>query len=415
MVMSSKSPRWLWRRLREFSHQSQWLLPAIGAVGGIALAVIIGSDAVPDTSDWTVSVDRARDTLMSLLGLAFTSLSIVLALISASSQNIVGRYGSRVLRVYLRRSRDRQVIAIFAFTATFMLTEQFQMRTLDPDSQAPAAGIVVSVLLLMLTGVSLIAYISSAVRWFRVDRSAAGVIEAERRLVHHAERVRRSSVPASLPERPDAATDLLASRSGYLAEVDTGKILSICGSTETIVVITAPPNEAVVVHQPIGWAANAGSGISSQVATRIATRIDIADDRVLTEGVDFGIIALVDIAIIALSPAINDPNSAVQVIDEMSFVFAELTDWPVGPYATSDDDSGPRVIVNGRSFGELVELATTQIVLYGITDPNVVKALRKLAASLDLLELSDDDRRYVDEFAAKLVGAPEINLTGPAS
>jgi uncharacterized membrane protein len=94
------------------------------------------------------------------------------------------------------------------------------------------------------------------------------------------------------------------------------------------------------------------------------------------------------------------------VIEEMSFMFPEIAKVPLGPYAVPDNESWPRVVVKARSFGELVELATTQIVLYGITDPNVVMALRRFATSLELLDLNADDRRYVDEFAAKLAAAP---------
>jgi uncharacterized membrane protein len=108
----------------------------------------------------------------------------------------------------------------------------------------------------------------------------------------------------------------------------------------------------------------------------------------------------------ALSPAINDPNSAVVVIEKMSFLFPHIAKAPLGPYAVPDAESWPRVVVFARSFGELVELATTQIVLYGLTDPNVALALRRFADSLNLLDLNDDDQRYVDEFAAKLDGAP---------
>ena len=64
--------------------------------------------------------------------------------------------------------------------------------------------------------------------------------------------------------------------------------------------------------------------------------------------------------------------------------------------------------MNARRFGELVELATTQIVLYGVRDPTVAQALRRFAASLDLLDLSDADQRYVDEFAASLAGPSAV-------
>jgi uncharacterized membrane protein len=115
---------------------------------------------------------------------------------------------------------------------------------------------------------------------------------------------------------------------------------------------------------------------------------------------------MVDIAIIALSPAVNNPNTAVEVIEEIGFLFARLRPDDLGPYALGDQD-GCRVIVTARTFGALVDLGTTQIVLYGITDPLVMRALNRLAASLDLLDLDDDDRAHVERFEAKLNGEPQ--------
>jgi uncharacterized membrane protein len=209
-----------------------------------------------------------------------------------------------------------------------------------------------------------------------------------------------------MPERLDTTTQLLAPRSGQLAEVDTDMILRVCGSIDALVVITPALEMPVVEGQPIGWVTSRDPLSQLPPATHIADRLDISGTRELLHSVEYGLFALVDIAIMALSPAINDPNSAAVVIEEMSFLFPEIAKVPLGPYAVPDTESWPRVVVYARSFGELVELATTQIVLYGMTDPKVVAALQRFATTLELLDLNDDDRRYVDEFAAKLEAAP---------
>jgi len=90
------------------------------------------------------------------------------------------------------------------------------------------------------------------------------------------------------------------------------------------------------------------------------------------------------------------------VIEEIGFLFHDLASIPLGPYAVPDNDSWPRVVVGARSFGQLVYFTTEQIVLYGVDDPNVRGALRHFASSLQRLDLSDSDRPYIDDFAAKL-------------
>lgn len=92
-------------------------------------------------------------------------------------------------------------------------------------------------------------------------------------------------------------------------------------------------------------------------------------------------------------------------LEEMSVLFADLDPNELGPYALGDDD-GHRVVVEARTFGRLLDLATTQIVLYGISDPLVRRALHHLADSLLLLDLEQDDSVHVTRFAAGLAGDP---------
>ena len=396
--------RRLGRRLREAGRDNQWLLPAAGAVTGWLLALAIGVET-DAPSDWTITVDRTRDTLLGSLGLVFAGLSIVLALASVGAQNVVGRFGSRTLRLYLRRSADRWVIAVFAMTAAFILTEQFQLRTRDGEDPAPVAGLTISMVLLVLTGTTMIWFIAATVRWFRVDRAIATVAGVTHEAARAVTRRRRHTVSTSLPPRPDDATDLLAPRSGHLAEVDIDRILEECRGDHTVVVISLQLGQATVKGKPIGWVE--GRDATNLPHGRIREMIDISGWRELRLSIDYGVWALVDIAIMALSPAVNDPNSAVEVIEEMGFLFAELAGTPLGPFVQPDPDTWPRVVINSRTFGELVEIATTQIVLYGLSDPNVHRALRRLAADLDVLDLTEHDRTYVDAFAAKLDAAPD--------
>ena len=395
--------RWVRRRFGEAIRDNAWLLPAIGALTGFVLAQIVSTEAGDDPDGWTVTVDRSRDSLLAGLGLVFTAFSIVLALASVAAQNVVGRFGSRTLHIYIREGADRWVIGSFALASAFILTEQFQLRKLDPHDPAPVAGLTISIVLLIVTASVLIWYISSVIRWLRTDRTAvrlsAHTLRAARSMTRHNPADPRR---VSIPDRPDTATDLPAPRSGHLAEIDADELLELCRPLDAMAVISETLAADVVKDQPVGWLAGRSDAIESIPVNEIADTIDVSGTRELAANVEYGLVAMVDVAIIALSPAINDPNAAVEVIEEMSFLFNELATFPLGPYAVPDGEAWPRVVVRQRTFGELVELATTQIVLYGVSDPMVLRALHRFARSLQLLDLDDGDRGHVDKFAESL-------------
>ena len=111
---------------------------------------------------------------------------------------------------------------------------------------------------------------------------------------------------------------------------------------------------------------------------------------------------LVDIAITALSPAVNDPNTAVQVIEEMTLMYPELVRHRLGPFARSDPDGRRRVVINDATFGDYVTMGTDQIVLYSKEDPAVVRALGHLVDVLERLELEGGDGSAVSRLASRV-------------
>lgn len=400
--------RWARRRLRETIQDNGWIAPAVGAATGTILGIAVGTLAA-DTEPWTLSVDRSRDVMGNALALVFTAMSIVLALASVAAQGVANRFGSRALRIYARRSADRWVIATFAMAAMFILAVQYDMRRLDADAPAPSVALSVGIVLLVVTAWTVIWYVASIVRWFRVDRVAHDIATVVRRAA--ADRVRERGggvIVDRLPDRPASAVDLVAPATGHIAEVDADVLIEHCRRHDVSIVVSRPIGYPVVAGQSIGWVeltSEADEGLGRAIS---AQSIDVADSREVAHTVEYGLTALVDIAVIALSPAVNDPNSAGEVVEELMFLFHDLAGMRLGPYEVTSPD-GQRVVVWSRGFGDLLDFATVQLVRYGLDDPLAHEALRRFASSLQLLELAPDDRARVDAFAARVEARPNTD------
>jgi uncharacterized membrane protein len=403
------------RRLRralrsagEAVSENQWLLPVAGSVIGVLLALVLGlAGSDPDPEKWALTVGGIRSGLISALSIIFAGLSIVLALASVTIQNVVVRFSLRLLRIYLRNPWDKVVIAVFAMSATFIMAEFFRLRALPFDAPAPVGGVLIGAILLFLSSAIIVWHISALASWFRVDRTVRRMARLILNAARSVEKKRQgfSPAPASSFEPPAHAISIPAYRSGYLTDVDTQGLLDLAVHYDLVFVITRCEGCSVVRGETIGWmAAGEGANVEQGLGDQIADVIDITQERELGEDIGYGIFVVVDIAIRALSPGINDPNTAVQVIEDMTSLFSLLAQVRLGPVGHSEEGGRQRVAVRALTFGDYVEMATAQIVLYSRGDPMVIKALQRLARVLEGLDLSESDREAVDTFAVQVRG-----------
>ena len=100
----------------------------------------------------------------------------------------------------------------------------------------------------------------------------------------------------------------------------------------------------------------------------------LARQRTVDQDPAFVLRMLVDIAIRALSPAVNDPTTAVQVLDRVETLLVELAGRHPGPAIVVDDDGRARARVAAPRWSAYVELGLMEIRRYGADSPQVARA-----------------------------------------
>lgn len=391
-----------------------WLLPALGALTGIVLAEFVHNVEGPaDPARWAVSADRARDTLLASLAIVFTGLSIVLALTATAAQNLASRFSIRMLRVQQRGLRDKTVIGIFAMTTAFIVTTQMKLRALNAEALAPQSGLMISGVLVLLSGATIIWYISATMRSLRLDTAMHQVIRLIRRTVRSLEHLGRgeSLAPATALEAPAGAAPLHAHRPGYIAGVDMQELNRMATESELRLGIEVLVGTPVIRGQRIGWISeNPEGSVSPEAVARAG--VQIARSRDPQYDAAYGIRILVDTALMALSPAVNDPYTAVEVLNELTFVLIGIAEHHPGPRGYGTPDGGFRVVRVSRSLGDYLELAAEPILLYGATDPQVTEALARLADTVAGVCESQPDRERVRDLALRAAAAAASNAAG---
>ena len=139
----------------------------------------------------------------------------------------------------------------------------------------------------------------------------------------------------------------------------------------------------------------------------------LARQRTIDQDPAFALRILVDIAIRGLSPAVNDPTTAVQVLDRIESLLVELHRRRPGPAFVRDADGEPRGCVPAPTWVQYMELALTEVRNYGSQSVQVGRRLHALYARL--LDVVDDrwrprielERRLLEEEQARVFADSE--------
>src|SRR5690606_12491150 len=134
-----------------------------------------------------------------------------------------------------------------------------------------------------------------------------------------------------------------------------------------------------------------GGELDEATSRRLVATLGFAPERTLQQDIAYALRQLCDIGCSALSPSINDPTTAVQVIDQLHELLRMLAPLPDPPEALADDDGVPRVIIPRIGWGDLISLAVTEIRIFGARSPQIPRRLR--AMLLDLPEVAPAERQ----------------------
>jgi uncharacterized membrane protein len=389
-------------RLRE----AAWLPPIVAAVAGCGLALVVaGIEGPANPRSIAIDVDRARNSLWAALTLLFTALTIVMAVLALIAQNMASRYSPRLLRVKVLVNAERKVLFAFTVVGSYIVTELVLERKSLPDDPAPPAALLVGLVLIVVFAVVLVWFINRMLRSIRVDwlvRSVGGlIVDAARRRAHDYRK--DEEVPAGALDAPPGAAEVTAGDSGYFVGVDTGRLHKLAAAQDVVIAVEAEVGQLVVAAERIAWISRP---VEDQTFTdAVAQSFGIARAQDPSTDVRFDMHLLVDIALMALSSAVNDPHTAEQCIDELTLRLSGLAEHRAGPRGRPGADGQPIVIVNLPTLGSEVEWFVRRILLYGAADPIVTEALLRLVRQLERVGPLDGDRQTARALTTEIAQA----------
>ena len=337
------------RRLDLTSYSSFGILYAGGPEGGrLILSTIAGS-------------------MVTVAGVAF-SITIV-ALTLASSQ-----FGSRLLRNFMRDTGNQLVLGTFISTFIYCLLVLRTVGQVDEAVFVPNVSITFAVVLALVNVGVLIFFIHHVSTSIQADQVIAAVYHE---LLNHIQRLFPEEIGYG-PEHNEKVENeksalghayyqtvpVLASQSGYLQAIDSDGLLEFATGNDLLMYLQYRPGEFVVAGSTI-VAVQCNEPLDENLKRQISGSLILGTQRTPEQDSEYVVHQLVEVAVRALSPGINDPFTAISCIDRLGSAICHLTDRAFPSPYRYDDQQKLRIIAKPITFEGITNAAFDQIRQYG--------------------------------------------------
>jgi uncharacterized membrane protein len=378
-------------RIRQYVKNSLWLVPLAGGVIGVVVAEVANRlEAESDLALLTYSPETATAVVSASIAAVVSLTGFVITATVLGVQQATGIFSPRYMRLWYRDGRLKLVLAELVGTLMFSIGVIRQIKSdAVPHVSVSMAGLGVSLGLLLF-----LLYFDRFLHRMRPVAVAALLAREGRRafddwmiesahpdLALVADRSWEASTPPTYVLR--------AARSGTIQAVDTVGLRAVARERRCLLVFRHSVGDFVPVGAVILEVH--GAAVSEALARRLASMLAMGAERTIEQDPAFAIRVMVDIATRALSPAVNDPTTAVQVLDHLSEILRSI-----GVASAHQPRSLPESLQSGvvmpvRTWADYLAIGVSEIGAYGAASIQVTRRLRALL--LELGELVPPDNR----------------------
>lgn len=395
---------WLFRRW-DALRGTFWFVPLLMVAGAVVLSLVTlsidraaAASGVELTLAWTFArgPEGSRALLSTVAGSMITIASVCFSITVVALQQASSQFGPRLLHSFMRDRGNQVVLGTFIAGFTYCLLVLRTVNGTEDHPFVPHLAVTVG-LLLALAGVAVLIYfVHHAAASLQAESVIAGV---SRDLHHSLDRLfpeaigAGASEPAAGGELPAGfaaeAVTVSAAQSDYVQAVDGDALMRLAVEKNLVLSLDRRPGQFVIRGTPLlrGWPAER---LTAEVADGLREAFDLGPRRTLLQDVEFAVDQLVEIAVRALSPGINDPFTAVACVDRLGAALADLAGKVVPSPSRLDDAGRLRVVANAVTAAGIAEAAFRQIRQAARTDTAVtLRLLETIAALAPLVQTPD--------------------------
>jgi uncharacterized membrane protein len=383
------------------------VVPLIGAIlGGLLGAGAIQLDRLIHVPTyWQYSSSTATTVLSAIVGATAALTGFVVTVTVLVVQMATGTFSARYMRLWYRDRMLKATLAVLVGTLTFAFA---LLRRIESDF-VPDLGVTAAGLLVATSLVLFLIFFDRFIHRLRPVTVAALVARAGRRAF---EANLREAAGPDAPEYVAEAERPAGEPTQVIRSTRAGAVQAI--ASDRLVRWARAQRCRLVLPHVVGDFVSAkailvevyGGKADGRFAEReLRGMIALGEERTIQQDPAFALRIMVDIALMALSPAVNAPTTATQVIDYLGETLREVGATVLPGEAPRGDDRGaPGVVMRAYRWEDYLMLGVTEIRLYGVSGIQVMRRLRAMLEELEG-EVLPEHRAAVSEELARLDAA----------
>jgi uncharacterized membrane protein len=400
----------IWIRIRS----SLWFLPLGMVFVSILLAMLLITADVTIGTEWAmqrslvfgVGASGARGMLSAIAGSMMTVASLTFALTISTLATASSQYTSRLIRNFMGDRLNQFVLGYFVGLFAYCLVVLRTVRDGDAEAFVPPLAVMGGLLLALASIGVLILFIHHIAESIQVGvilrRVTSQTLNAVERLFPAgvgepaAGAAAAPGSTASDAQADDRARggvrwhEVPAGRFGYVQSLDAEGLLALAAEVDGVIRLCADVGWFVTPAGTLCEIASA-SPPGEQLLNEVRDTFDVSAARSIEQDAAYGMRQIVDIALKALSPGINDTTTAVMCVEHLGAVLERLAARDI-PDRMRAEDGQVRLIASGRSFDALTGLCLDQIRQSASGNPAVMLAILRAIESA-ARQTSDPARR----------------------
>ena len=392
---------------------SLWFIPGLFAAGALASGLILTLIRPGPQSPWFPlgfqgNAEDARALLATIASTVVTVIALMLGLTVVALQMSSTQFSPRLLRSFLRDRPNQVSLGVFVATFVYASCGLFTVGVGNSADEYPRLAVSAALLWLFASLAMVVYFADHVAHSIQVDAIMLGV---ERNVVAAMPTLQGAGYGFPTPSVPDRHVVVRAAKSGYIQAMHPQWFLPVARWHGLHALLRNGVGDHVVEGAVLGWVWG-GEHIPQDIDVHLRKAVRIGFERTLEQDLGFGMRQLLDSACKALSPAVNDPYTALQATDHLTVIMRKMSALPLGFRRLGDHDAS--ITVPGRTLQDFLVVVCGLLRRYGNQEPAVMRALLRLLEHC--VEVNDDPDRLrairgeaemIAETAEREMGQPQ--------